>query len=123
MFASKTTGGFYSAAIHGDNIPADAVEISCERHAELMAGQSNGKLIDFDEVGHPFLADPPPPAPLTTKQVEALRLRAYADPLSGSDRYFAEAARMQAVGETGWDAVRAQGVTRFTEIQAEYPWP
>lgn len=125
MFASKSARGFYDAAIHGANMPKDVTPESDWEyaHAELMEGQSQGKLIDFDEVGHPFLADPPPPAPLTTRQVEALRLRAYADPLSGSDRYFAEAARMQAVGEDGWDAVRAQGVTRFTEIQAEYPWP
>lgn len=58
MFASKTTRGFYDAAIHGDNMPADVVEITAEEHAAMMDGQSNGKLIDFDEAGRPFLADP-----------------------------------------------------------------
>ena len=61
MFASKTTRGFYDAAIHGDNMPADVVEITAEEHAALLDGQSNGKLIDFDEAGRPFLTDPPPP--------------------------------------------------------------
>ena len=67
MFASKTTRGFYDAAIHGDNMPADVVVITVEEHAELMEGQSQGKLIDFDEAGYPFLAEPPSP---TTEQLQ-----------------------------------------------------
>lgn len=65
----------------------------------------------------------PPVPPLTREQVEALRLTAYANPVTGSDRYFAEAARMQAMGETGADAVTAAGVARYEAIQTEYPWP
>ncbi len=65
----------------------------------------------------------PPVAPPTREQVEALRLAAYADPVAGSDRYFTEAARMNAIGEAGADAVIAAGVVRYEEIQAEYPWP
>lgn len=123
MFYSKATGGFYSRKIHGDNMPADVVEITAEQHVALLDGQSSGKQISADADGRPVLISPPPPAPLTSEQIEALRLRAYADPLSGSDRYFAEAARMQAVGENGWEAVRTKGGARFAEIQAEYPWP
>lgn len=59
---------------------------------------------------------------MTHEQVEVLRLRAYADPLTGSDRYFAEASRMEAMGEEGWESVRNRGVVRYQEIQAEYPW-
>ncbi|UUJ42347.1 hypothetical protein L1A22_08630 [Pseudomonas extremaustralis] len=62
------------------------------------------------------------PHPLTREEVEALRLRAYADPLTGSDRYFAEAQRMQVMGEDGWEGVRAAGVARFEAIQFLYPW-
>lgn len=58
----------------------------------------------------------------TDEQIEAMRLRAYADPFTGSDRYFAEASRMKAMGEEGWESVRNQGVVRYQEIQAEYPW-
>lgn len=61
MFYSKTTGGFYDTAIHGNNIPEDAVEITAEEHAALINGQSQGKRIVADEAGHPVLADPPPP--------------------------------------------------------------
>lgn len=61
MFYSKSTGGFYDAAIHGDNIPADAVEITTEEHAALLAGQGQGKRIVADAQGRPMLADPPAP--------------------------------------------------------------
>jgi hypothetical protein len=65
------------------------------------------------------------PASLTRAEIEALRLRAYADPITGSDRYFAEAARVQAMGGTvdEIEAARASGATRSEEIQALYPWP
>lgn len=63
MFYSKTTGGFYDTAIHGDNIPADAVEITTEEHAALLQGQSEGKVITADENGYPILQDPPQPTP------------------------------------------------------------
>ena len=61
MFYSKQTGGFYDTAIHGNNIPADAVEITAEQHAALIEGQSQGKLIQADAKGKPVLADPPAP--------------------------------------------------------------
>lgn len=44
-------------------IPADAVEISVEEHARLMAGQASGSIIVSDAEGYPMLADPPPPTP------------------------------------------------------------
>lgn len=61
MFYSKSTGGFYSVEIHGENIPVDAVEITAEHHAALIAGQAAGKRIIADESGYPILADPPLP--------------------------------------------------------------
>ena len=61
MFYSKSTGGFYTREIHGDNIPADAVEITEAEHAALLEGQSMGKRIVADESGRPILQDPPPP--------------------------------------------------------------
>ena len=61
MFYSKSTSGFYSREIHGDNIPADAVEITVEEHQALIEGQSQGKRIVADENGRPVLQDPPPP--------------------------------------------------------------
>lgn len=63
------------------------------------------------------------PAAPTRAEVEVARLRAYADPVTGSDRYFAEAASMDAAGEAGADDRRALGLVRRAEIQADHPWP
>ncbi|WP_421220397.1 hypothetical protein [Aeromonas enteropelogenes] len=62
-------------------------------------------------------------APPSRDDIEKFRLHAYADPLTGSDRHFNEAIRMQVMGEEGWDVVRQRGITRFEEIQLQYPWP
>lgn len=59
MHYSKSTGGFYDSAIHGDNIPADAVEITVEQHDALLAGQSTGKRIVADAEGSPTLKNQP----------------------------------------------------------------
>lgn len=59
MFYSKTTGGFYSRDIHGEAIPADAVEITSEEHVALMDAQSQGKIIQPDIDGNPVAVDPP----------------------------------------------------------------
>lgn len=59
MFYSATTHGFYDRSIN-NTIPADAVEITAEQHAALLAGQSAGQLIMADEQGRPILADLPP---------------------------------------------------------------
>lgn len=61
MFYAKSTGGFYTQQIHGDSIPAGAVEISAEQHSALMQAQSNGKQISADENGYPIAIDPPQP--------------------------------------------------------------
>ena len=61
MLYSPSQNGFYTPEIHGDNIPADAVEITREQHAALLEGQSNGQRIVADADGYPILQDPPPP--------------------------------------------------------------
>jgi hypothetical protein len=62
MFAAKSTRGFYDVLIH-DYIPDDAVEISVEDHAALMAGQSQGLVIEWgDDGGLPVLVAPQLPS-------------------------------------------------------------
>ena len=85
MHYSKSTNGFYTRDIHGENMPADVVEITTEEHTALLEGQSNGKLIDFDEAGYPLLTEPAAPtaealAAAVTKKREAA-YRAESDPL------------------------------------------
>lgn len=60
MFYSKSTQGFYDIAIHGvANIPEDAIEITAEKYAALLEGQSQGKQITTDEAGCPVLVEAP----------------------------------------------------------------
>lgn len=68
IFYSAKQNAFYVREIHGNNIPADAVEITEAEHAALIEGQSLGKLIVADANGHPILQDPPPP---TAEQIMA----------------------------------------------------
>jgi len=103
--------------------PEDAIEISDADYMALLDGQTAGQMIVFDAAGA-HLEDRPPPPPPTTEQVEALRLQAYADPLTGSDRHFAEATRLTVAGDTaGADAATVAGQVRYEEIRAELPWP
>ncbi len=82
MRYSKSTGGFYDTAIHGDNIPADAVDISDAYHAELLAAQSVGSRIEPDADGYPVAVDLPPPT-LAEAQASA---RAAIDAEAGAAR-------------------------------------
>lgn len=59
MLYSPGTKGFYDRDIHGDAVPSDAVEITDERHAELMQGQAEGLLIGSDADGAPILQQRP----------------------------------------------------------------
>lgn len=51
-------------------IPADAVEITSERHAALLAGESGGKIIAWGDDGFPVLIDPPPLTPEDAAAIE-----------------------------------------------------
>lgn len=76
MLYSKSTGGFYAQEIHGNNIPADAVEISDELYSDLMLAQSAGKVISADSSGRPAAIDPPvvpDPVPAVVSRFQARR--------------------------------------------------
>ena len=59
LYYSQSNGGFYDDQIHS-RLPEDAVAISPEQHAELLAGQSNGQVIMPNKDGKPVLADHTP---------------------------------------------------------------
>lgn len=59
IFYSKLNQAFYDNTIH-TSLPEDALEISPEQHAALLAGQSNGQVIMPGKDGKPVLADPAP---------------------------------------------------------------
>ncbi|KAK53984.1 tail fiber assembly protein [Bordetella bronchiseptica] len=69
MFYSNQEGGFYSPAIHGNNMPDDAVEITPEAYDRALAWQSNGGVIaGVNADGSMVLESAKPP---TTEQLEA----------------------------------------------------
>jgi hypothetical protein len=68
MFYSASTNGFYTPEVHGGNVPGDVVEITEQAHAELLAGQSAGKVIVPNSDGNPVLAEPPPPPPISVDE-------------------------------------------------------
>jgi hypothetical protein len=76
IYYSKTTTGFYDSEIHGANIPADAVAITQQAHAELLAGQSAGKIITADSHGAPILQNPPAPTAAQQWSVYQAKARA-----------------------------------------------
>ena len=62
-FYSSSTRGFYLSEIHGDNIPADAVEITEAEHRALLDAQTAGNRIQPDARGRPVALPPPPKTP------------------------------------------------------------
>jgi hypothetical protein len=74
-YYSPGTGGFYLRAIHGAAVPADAIEITDERHADLMAGQAAGQRIVAAADGHPVLAAYAEAAPAVPRTITRLQAR------------------------------------------------
>jgi hypothetical protein len=118
-----SSGALQRRLIRGVNdIPEGAVEVD-EGLWMRITQEVDGvwRLGEDGVISKRPLPDLQPPE-YTSEEIERLRLRAYADPVTGSDRYFAEAQRMETMGEPGWQDVRAAGVQRFNEIQKEFPW-
>lgn len=128
MLYAASTNGFYDDPSRYPKdgpgaVPADAKEISDDLYLELM-GDHPDKIIGPGADGLPALIDPPAPPAATVEDVEAARLVAYANPITGSDRHFAEATRLNAAGDTaGAQAATDAGTARYEAIRAELPWP
>ena len=122
MFYSAQTGGFYDRAIHGYNIPPDAVEITAEQHAALIQGQTEGKRIVSDANGFPVLADPPlPTADEIWQRIKAKRDTIKAGGVKvGTKWYHTDTeSRIQHLGLLEKArAARAAGGTDATRLQA-----
>ncbi|WLH91542.1 phage tail assembly chaperone [Pseudomonas sp. FP453] len=58
-FYSPSTGCTYLPAIHGENIPSDAVEISDEVFLQVIANPERGKIRAHDDNGQPYLISAP----------------------------------------------------------------
>ncbi|ASN71465.1 hypothetical protein GHO45_25590 [Pseudomonas sp. FSL R10-0765] len=99
------------------------IALSEEDYRYLFDGITRGMRAVLDENQKPILIAAPQAPPLTQEAVEANRMRAYAHPITGTDRLFSEVLRMQNMGESDWEAVRDKAIERFNEIQVQFPWP
>ncbi len=123
MFYAKSTGGFYSREIHGDNIPADAVNINSAQHAALIDGQSIGKRIVSDANGYPILVDPPElslPEAIAAliKKIDADADAIYVAALGNRATEYAEAeAQAQAFANAGYAGVAPAYVQAWADAK------
>lgn len=122
MLYAKSTGGFYSVKIHGPGIPADAVEITSEEHAALLAAQSAGRRIQPDANGYPVAVDPPPP----TDAELATAIRAERDTrITSSDWTQLPDVPLTAAQKSDWAAYRQalRDVTAQPTFPQSVTWP
>lgn len=106
-------GSNYVEGIH--EIPKGAIKISEKEYGE-------NKVRVLDTSGSP-ISPGDAPVQLTAEQVHSMRLRAYADPITGSDRYYSEVNRMRLNDISGWEDIKKLGDDRYAEIQESLPWP
>lgn len=114
IYYAKSTSGFYDSDIHGANIPPDAREITAEYHAELLAGQAQGKIIDANDNGTPVLIDRPAP---TTEELAA-QARAQRDQKLADTSWLIERHHEQAAANLPTSLTAAQYSTLLTYRQA-----
>ena len=116
----NTDGTLTARLIEGLHaIPKSAVKVDEKLWSRLIR-EDDGV---WSLVNGAIIKQPLPETAPSIEVVERQRLAAYADIETGSDRFFAEAARMQAMNEPGWEAVCEKGIARFREIQEQFPWP
>lgn len=104
--------------------PSDAVLLSSTQAAKFWKQPApKGFMLGATKEGRPEWTPLPPPAKATAADIESGRLKAYSDPITGSDRLFSEASRMKIMNEAGYEAVLEKAMSRYAEIQSQYPWP
>lgn len=85
---------------------------------------ADGKFSMITDIGEepPAVHSTEKPAP-TVSEVSAARAVAYSDPITGCDKLFAKASRMQVMGEDGFESAREVAIARYEEINTQHPWP
>lgn len=82
MRYSPSQNGFYPEDTHYPNLPDDIIEIPNDLYAQLLDGQSNGKIITPNGGDAPYLSDPAPPTPeqiIAQAEADKKRLKLTAD--------------------------------------------
>lgn len=75
VFEDGFPKGFYSEELHGDNIPADAIEITDEQWLELINNQGMRRFVNGQVVPYTPPPEPVPPPPITRRQLRLTLVR------------------------------------------------
>lgn len=71
MRFSPSTGLFYSPALHS-KLPADCIDVDQDEYQRLLAGRSEGQVIEADDTGRPQLVSRPTEPPTTEQLCDAI---------------------------------------------------
>lgn len=112
---SPSKNGFFLVELHGEAVPSDAIDLTAQEHAELLAGQAQGKRIVVGADGRPELADP---VLLSPAQLAAKRMAEIKAGLSQIDADSARPAREIAIALAGGAVPTAAAVTKVTTLEA-----
>lgn len=69
-YYAASTSGFYDTDIHGDNIPADRVEVGDAEYDALFVAQAAGQRIAANADGYPVAVDAPQDDPKVAIQAQ-----------------------------------------------------
>ncbi|OPG70295.1 hypothetical protein B1219_20965 [Pseudomonas ogarae] len=113
---------FYNDAIH-PKIPDEAIKVNNEQYRDLLAGIAMGKVVEVG-IDKALMLVNASRLPFTKDEVTINRLIAYSNPLTGSDRFKAEAyAERLAGNEKAATEADVKMMVRREEIRKENPWP
>jgi len=122
IYYSPSTLGFYSTDLYSGTIPGDALEITAEKHQELLTAQASGREIRPGDGGLPESIELLAP-PLTWDEIRTQRnaLLTASDFTQGAD------ARRRMGGEkaAAWDAYRQAlaDIPETFQAPMEVQWP
>jgi hypothetical protein len=119
VFYHALSRSFFNTATHSaKSIPADAVEISPALHAQLLAGEYAGKVIQLDKNGQPELVEA-----VADPGTELARERAWRDAEIESIKWLRERHRdeLEFVSKTTLDSEQYKEL--MTYLQQLRDWP
>ena len=117
-YFSASHVGFFSPEVWGETMPSDAVPVTAEDYAALLAGQSLGKIIAPDALGRPRLIDPVPPteAELLAAWRERTTVSAFQAKAALFNRGLLDAANAAATGAGGLTLLAWQTATEYPRL-------
>lgn len=118
-YYSADTQGFYDSVLHGKNMPKDSVEITEEKHRELLEAQATGLTIKPDEKGYPIAVKQEPSLPelvsICHQQIDDAAKGVYSQYIPLSEEYKLRENEAQAFKSMGFNGDAPDQVQAFAE--------